>query len=102
MYYSDWSDRARIVRTNLDGSAPLELRAGMDNPNGLSLVGSGAARRLYVTESHYKTRQGGSNYPGARRGGSVYSMKLDGSDWKNVLEGRSILEVNHFCFQQNL
>lgn len=95
LYYSDWSNRARIVRTNLDGSQPNELRAGLDNPNGLAIVGSGATKRLYVTDSHYKTREN-TKYPGVGRNGSIYSMDLVGKNWRDELSqtpGREKLVV---------
>jgi len=64
------------MRTNLDGSEPRELRSGLNNPNGLALVGG----RLYLTESHYKTRT--QSYSEQPQNGSLYSMNVDGSDWK--------------------
>jgi len=79
LYYTDWGETASVVRTRLDGTSPTVVMIGLNNPNGIAIIGS----KIYVTESNYKTRVP----PNARRAvdGSLYSMDLNGGDWTDLL-----------------
>jgi len=81
LYYTDWGKTASVVRTRLDGSSPTVIKSGLNNPNGIAIIGS----RIYVTDSNYKTRIP----PNARtaKDGSLYSMTLTGGSWTDVLSG---------------
>jgi len=77
------------VRTRLDGSSPTVIKSGLNNPNGIAIIGS----KIYVTDSNYKTRIP----PNARtvKDGSLYSMTLTGGSWTDVLSGVTTkLKVN--------
>ena len=92
LYYTDWGKSASVVRTRLDGSDPTVIKSGLDNPNGIAVTAS----KIYVTDSHYKTRIP----PNARTGkdGSLYSMNLNGSGWTDVLSASSTkLKVINEC-----
>ena len=79
LYYTDWGETASVVRTRLDGTSPTVVMIGLNNPNGIAIIGS----KIYVTESNYKTRVP----PNARRAvdGSLYSMDLTGGAWTDLL-----------------
>jgi len=77
LYYTDWGQKASVVRTRLDGSSPTVLKTGLNNPNGIAVVGS----KIYVTDSNYRTRTGDRTVID----GSLYSMNLDGTGWTDVL-----------------
>jgi len=89
LYYTDWGKTASVVRTRLDGSSPTVIKSGLNNPNGIAIIGS----KIYVTDSNYKTRIP----PNARtaKDGSLYSMTSNGGGWTDVLSGVTTkLKVN--------
>jgi len=89
LYYTDWGKTASVMRTHLDGSSQTVIKTGLNNPNGIAIIGS----TIYVTDSNYKTR----SPPNARTAedGSLYSMTSTGASWTDVLSGVTTkLKVN--------
>ena len=89
LYYTDWGKTASVVKTRLDGSSPTVIKTGLNNPNGIAIIGS----TIYVTDSNYKTR----SPPNTRTAvdGSLFSMTLDGASWTDVLSSATTkLKVN--------
>ena len=79
LYYTDWGDEAGVYRTHLDGSDPVTIRTGLDNPNSVMLHHT----HLYMVDSHYKTRTQ-INYPRPKRQGGLYRAGTDGTDWREL------------------
>ena len=76
------------MRTQLDGTSPTVIKMGLNNPNGIAIIGN----KIYVTDSNYKTRVPANARTGVD--GSIYSMNLnDGSGWTDVLSSSTKLKV---------
>jgi len=87
LYYTDWGKSASIVKTGLDGSSPTVIKTGqgLNNPNGIAVTSS----KIYVTDSHYKTRVPANTGHTTSKDGSLYSMDHDGTGWTDVLSSAS-------------
>ena len=67
---------ASVVRVNLDGSNAQMVRAGLNNPNAVAVIGG----EVYYVDSHYKTRGDDMDAPT----GVLYRQDAQNGLWVEV------------------
>ena len=69
LYYSDWGEKAKVMRCDLDGSNPSLVRGDLENPNGITLNRG----KVHVVDSRAKSKESGNPVKG-----KLYSIDTSG------------------------